>query len=522
MLRAYCKPIRWGMAGLPELSAALQHWIRADGLWWATSLTAHALILSIGMLIAGAIFGAPKSEARVATFEAVNVDTTIPQIESVEPIDSSVQPDLIDPRAISLSPAALVETIQMPGEDTGLDLPPASGGPSYRGLSGVEDVLKMDRRLWRDGPGAAGRGRVGGVSPSGGGGPANFDHRQRRGRGIGTGATQTSERAVARALHWLARHQNPDGSWSLHEFSAHCKDASCTGPAQHKLDCAATALALLPFLGAGQTHTAKGPYQKTVRAGLYWLQQQQAPDGDLTGSQHMYSQGLAAIVLCEAYGLTHDAAVGQAAERAIQFVERAQHPQTGGWRYKPGDEGDTSVLGWQLMALKSAQMAGLPVSSQALAGAQRWLKSVGNGQGQFSYVPASGASPAMCAVGLLGTQYLGAPRQAPELSGGTAYLLAHLPDSGRRDLYYWYYATQVMHNMPGPEWDTWNRGMRKILVETQATSGCAAGSWDPAQPTADVHGAAGGRLMMTSLGALTLEVYYRYLPLYQLDRRSAD
>jgi hypothetical protein len=97
------------------------------------------------------------------------------------------------------------------------------------------------------------------------------------------------------------------------------------------------------------------------------------------------------------------------------------------------------------------------------------------------------------------------------------FLMAHMPDPARRDIYYWYYATQVMHNLPGYEWDTWNRKMRKVLIETQATKGCAAGSWDPELPSKDHHGTAGGRIMMTSLSCLTLEVYYRYLPLYKLD-----
>ena len=122
----------------------------------------------------------------------------------------------------------------------------------------------------------------------------------------------------------------------------------------------------------------------------------------------------------------------------------------------------------------------------------------------------------MCGVGLLCTQYLGADRQSPELQGGIAYLMNHLPDVEHRDVYYWYYATQAMHNLPGYEWDTWNRNMRRILIDTQVSRGCASGSWDPAVPSADQHGATGGRLMMTSLSALTLEVYYRYLPLYRL------
>ena len=74
-----------------------------------------------------------------------------------------------------------------------------------------------------------------------------------------------------------------------------------------------------------------------------------------------------------------------------------------------------------------------------------------------------------------------------------------------------------MHNQPGPEWKTWNRKIRRILIETQATEGCAAGSWAPQTPSPDPWGSRGGRLMMTSLSALTLEVYYRYLPLYKVD-----
>jgi hypothetical protein len=108
----------------------------------------------------------------------------------------------------------------------------------------------------------------------------------------------------------------------------------------------------------------------------------------------------------------------------------------------------------------------------------------------------------------------------PAVKEGMDYLMKNLPDINRRDIYYWYYATQVMHNLPGPEWDTWNRQMRRILIDTQVKEGCAAGSWDPAQPTADKHREQGGRVMVTSLSALTLEVYYRYLPLYKLDKED--
>ncbi len=124
----------------------------------------------------------------------------------------------------------------------------------------------------------------------------------------------------------------------------------------------------------------------------------------------------------------------------------------------------------------------------------------------------------MSAVGLLCSQYLRAGRGDPVIVGGVQYLMANPPDEQARDIYYWYYATQVMHNMNNSDWDAWNRKLRRILVDTQIREGCAAGSWDPDKPVRDAWGVQGGRIMTTSLSALTLEVYYRYLPLYQLDK----
>jgi hypothetical protein len=128
----------------------------------------------------------------------------------------------------------------------------------------------------------------------------------------------------------------------------------------------------------------------------------------------------------------------------------------------------------------------------------------------------------MTAVGLLCSQYLGAKRDDPVIVGGLEYLSRRKPDMSDHNTYYWYYATQVMHNVPGPQWDEWNRTMRRLLVESQDTKGCAAGSWNPNQPEPDRWATQGGRLMVTSFCTLTLEVYYRYLPLYKLDAAEKD
>jgi hypothetical protein len=330
------------------------------------------------------------------------------------------------------------------------------------------------------------------------------------------GGTTATEAAVARGLEWLARHQNKDGSWSLHKFSS---AGGCNGRCDHRgmnSDVAGTALALLPFLGAGQTHL-QGQYKDEVRQGLRWLIARQLPDGDIPSAMansHMYAHGQAAIALCEACALTRDEFLREPAQRAIDFIVDAQH-SAGGWRYQPHDRGDTSVVGWQIMALRSAQMAYLSVPPQTFVKAGLFLDSVqtDSAGGRYAYMPGNRESYVMTAEALLCRQYGGWPQNHPGLVDGVRFLLAdHLPRNNERvNMYYVYYATQVMHHMGGDAWSTWNYQVRDILVDTQETKGHQAGSWTPVVG----HDESGGRLYMTALAVCTLEVYYRHMPLYR-------
>jgi len=335
------------------------------------------------------------------------------------------------------------------------------------------------------------------------------------------GGTSATEAAVARALRFLARHQRPDGSWNLGRFRTPDCDETCDGPGAAHSDVAATAMALLPFLGAGQTHQA-GDYSEEIFRALNWLLEQQRDDGDLRGQGHgrMYAHGQASIALCEAYALTGDEQLRAPAQMALNFIIRAQHPK-GGWRYSPGEEADTSVVGWQLMALRSGQMAYLHVPAKDLELTGLYLDRARADQAGalYGYRPRHTATPAMTAEGLLCRQYLGWPKEHPGLQGGVKYLLDHLPDPNAANIYYWYYATQVMHHMGGKAWETWNVRMRQTLLELQETEGHAAGSWAPRglRGNAGGHVEAGGRLYMTSLAACILEVYYRHMPLYTKD-----
>ncbi len=333
------------------------------------------------------------------------------------------------------------------------------------------------------------------------------------------GGTKESEAAVELGLKWLASHQHPDGHWSIHDFDSQCKGHQCTGVGSFQSDSAATGLALLAFFGAGYTHQGD-KYQKPVAAGLNWLLQQQKKNGDLfNGSAEFvwfYSHGIAAIALCEAYGMTHDTKLRQPAQAALDFIVESQHPEFGGWRYKPQFESDTSVSGWQVMALKSGELAGLEVPRNVYSGVTRWLNlaTSKSAQGLFAYHPSRPATLAMTAEGLLMRQYLGASRGDTDLMAGGEYLRKHLPVNAERDVYYWYYATQVMFHLQGEFWDEWNTQMRDLLVSSQRKTGDSVGSWSPDLPTEDKWSSAGGRHYTTCMNLLILEVYYRHLPLY--------
>jgi hypothetical protein len=335
------------------------------------------------------------------------------------------------------------------------------------------------------------------------------------------GGTVHSEKAVDAGLDWLARHQQPDGSWSLN-YQGQCQGAGCRQDRALETSTAATGLALLPLLGAGHIHTVKSRYQEHVRKGLTWLVANQKSTGELFTdggrNTYLYSHAIAAMALCEAFGISSDSELREPAQRAINFIVAAQNTENGGWRYYPGQSGDTSVFGWQMFALRSGRLGGLTVPPNVIKGCRVYLD-LANDDGRkvtYSYLPGGPATPVMTAEALLSRQYLGWPRNFPPLVKGASQVAAHLRESDDRNIYYWYYATQLLHNMQNKDWKRWNVQVRDALVAMQVTGqGCDRGSWDPFQPQPDRWGRAGGRLFVTALSILTLEVYYRFLPLYQ-------
>jgi len=388
-----------------------------------------------------------------------------------------------------------------------------------------------------------GAGEILGVG-KGGGGTGRWG-RDRGGRenlvADGPGPTRVTESAVTAALKWLARHQSPDGSWGATRFTDQCVGDKCTGAGDAENDTGVTGLALLAFLGAGYTHLSKDEYPDplipgrklrfgdAVKNGLKWLMSKQDAEGCIggRGSKFMYNHTIAALALSEAYGMSATQLFKGPAQQAVDFIIAAQNPERA-WRYtkQPGDN-DTSVTGWAVMALKSAELSELSVPSrESYEKAKKWFDEVtetayyrvgynARNSGAVHNAVNQGFNhhESMTAVGVLCRIFMSKDKKEPALAG-VSLLVKDLPSwkPDSIDYYYWYYASLALFQYDGPNgpnWKRWNEAMKDALVPNQKTAkdGCANGSW-----TSDNErwGNEGGRVYAVAINALTLEVYYRY------------
>ena len=232
----------------------------------------------------------------------------------------------------------------------------------------------------------------------------------------------------------------------------------------------------------------------------------------------MYAHGIAAIALCEAYGVSKDPALKAPAEKAIALIIFAQSPK-GGWRYtpKPADA-DTSVTGWQYMALHSARMAGLEVPEAVFENARKWLDLAGGGKhgGLYGYTGPANNNPAMIATGMFCRQLDLVSPTDPRMIESAEALKMHPMNVRSPEFYGLYYATLALYQHQGPIWTEWNDKLKEALPLLQKKDGDAAGSWDPTGG----HTGAGGRVLSTTLSTLSLEVYYRLLPMYGFGNKD--
>ncbi|MFM7138424.1 MAG: hypothetical protein ACKO1M_15385, partial [Planctomycetota bacterium] len=336
---------------------------------------------------------------------------------------------------------------------------------------------------------------------------------------------------VDRGLDFLARSQLADGRWRLTEFAGVTEADVPTLDS----DTAATGLALLAFFGAGHDHF-EGKYRDAVRRGLEFLIAVQKPDGDLflptdelsNSCSWLYSHGIASIALCEAVGMTGDPLVRPAAEKACWFIAASRHPTLGGWRYTPRSDADLSVSGWMLVALRAGDLGGVKTDPAALDGVRTLLAASASPSDPTRY--AYNARKAdqrqtdlsvacMTAVGTLMRLHTGAASDDPGVVAAGRVLAEFEPTYGTaarnlRDAYLWYYASQALVHTGGAGWQQWYARLVATLEPEQRTTGPLAGSWDATGKIPDRWGPYGGRVYVTALHLLALEVPWRHLPTY--------
>ncbi|MCK6471422.1 MAG: terpene cyclase/mutase family protein [Planctomycetes bacterium] len=477
--------------------------------WWVISGAFHGLMILLVFLIGMVVMRAAHSDLLIVTDltkqkppeydEKKPTDVfkkVTPEDPTLEPIEHPVVTHEVVEFADHVETADDMDDAKARGDENAIsDVP----------LGGTGTVAAM-------GTGGGGGGQFGQRGPggrkrlvqNGGGGPATED-------------------AVASALRWLARHQEPDGRWDCQKYGGKNADVAMTG------------LALLSFLGAGHTEQT-GEHKLNVQRAVSWLKSIQNPDGSYyrageEGHGIGYSHAIAGLAMAEAAGMGRNDSTKASAQKGVNYSvdihQKGEASDKSGWRYAPKSTVcDLSVTGWFIMQLKSAKVAGLRVDPAAFDGAIRFLDSVENknaaaadsaygGGHVYGYTSSSDVSHRRTAIGCLGRQFLGWKKE--DLQGGVDWFMnrggvpAWGANGGNVDLYYWYYGTLCVFQQGGDNWTRWNTAMKKALCDNQRRGGDEDGSWDP---VGDYSGF-WGRVGQTALGCLCLEVYYRYMPLYK-------
>ncbi len=367
-------------------------------------------------------------------------------------------------------------------------------------------------------------------------------------------------RAIPEGLAWLARHQNPDGSWGGNSLMQRCTGTKpcydTTGDLSNHFDEGLTGLAVLCFLRAGfdpdskkeivdpltSKHCVAG---EIVTRGLAWLKKLQKKNGSFSKTRSfIYDDALGTLAMVEAYALTKNDSWKASAQLGVDFLGKAQRPNPSGqglwgWSYasreeSPKDklsESDTSATNWAIAALHAGLTAGLDAKEASFEGALAFLNFVTVTNGLVGYqssdqIGLKVTGPfdqydyhvgTMCALGILIRTEVQRERSLPFYDLAAQKILKDLPAVSENrlsiDYYYWYHGTLALNRLEGTEGpkkakrkiaDPWNRAVTAALLGLQdhTKDACSQGGW----VTPDRWNLfAGGPTYSTAMGVLTLE-----------------
>jgi len=495
---------------------------------WIISVVVHVVVLGLLSLIVYA--------AKTETEEPAIKTTALPPPPPVEEkkIERDITPtDMpLDVEVESEKPSPVTE-LDVPVEEFSKEDENDADVPKGREEAKADSEMGGSGAFMAIGAGGGSSGMFG--SRSGGG----------KKRALGKfGGSKGSESAVDAALRWFKKHQSPNGMWDVDGYPANCTENPKCEPGggwpgeatMEQADIACSAYAVLCFLGAGYDHRLPSKYKTTVKKGLDWLVATQKPDG-LWGDRN-YEHAIAVMAIAEAYAMSNDPALKGPAQKGVQIILDRQSPGTDGyplaWDYsKPNPaRHDASVTGWNVMALKSAAAGGFNVGD-GMTGAKKWLELCWKdhnkgwekldpyGESTFPYTwNSNGGQPTgfvahdrdLSCVAALCAVFLGHHAGDPMLETLCNHIAkTQLPTKFPTNTYYMYYNTLAVFQAGGERWTKWNGVVRDALVGGQRkTNDCFDGSWD-FQGTEFV-GHQVGRLLSTAYCCLSLEVYYRYLP----------
>lgn len=517
--------------GVPEAPSFMDSLQRRFGAapWWMISGAFHTLLILLVTLIGLTMLRDGAPETIIVTDLAQRKESE--EIEKPRERDILTKPEVPVVEELDTEQTPIVTHEELEVSDHA-ETDDASDFSETRGEDGVSDV-------WLGGSGSVASLGLGGGGGGAFGRPGGRGGRLRR--AIRGGGGKATESAVARALEWLARHQHADGSWHTKELEGTCSwDPGVTG------------LALLAFLGAG--HTEKiGKYKGNVQNAIKWIVSQQRANGAIgadprfkdVGGGYGYHHVICGMGLAEAFGMARVPATGDAAQKALDYAcdihQQGKGSEKLGFRYLPQMSGDISCTAWFVMQLKSGKMAGLKIDPASIEGAMKFVNSCearpaaekksaeashDSGAYRFCYKSDADArethrkvSANTTAMGILAHLFTGTKPE--EMAGAAEWLLRTQPPAWRADLgpgtwgsypmYYTYYGTLDMFQIGGDLWKNWNTALKAMLLPNQRKDGDFDGSWDPLAKWEKCA----GRAYSTALGALSLEVYYRYLPMYR-------
>ena len=315
---------------------------------------------------------------------------------------------------------------------------------------------------------------------------------------------QKLDRSLDRALAYLAKNQQPNGSFK-------------SGMSKNT---AVTSLGVMAFLAKGYT-PGTGPYGATINRGIDFVLACKKPNGMLIGAtaSHgpMYSHTIATLMLSEVSGMVgsiRQGKIDKSLSRALKVTLAAQKVRKnrihqGGWRYQhTSADSDISCTGWALMSLRSARNNGASIPKEAIDRAVQFVLNCRCPDGGFGYTGPASPGLARTGTALLCLELCGRHGDQATLGAGE-WILKNLPSrfGGGHFYYGLYYCAQGMFQLGDKHWERWAVNMYDMMLKYQRKDG----SW----PQGVSSEAQAGTCFSTAMGVLAMSVSYRQLPIYQ-------